>query len=105
MDLTILARLDLAVFVEILFLSSHDVTRAKSLRDSKLGRHGIQPKDATNNDANDDSNWDFGERKVTDGGTHAFLDSAIGSLDFFDMLILGIDIQYSVVFCLREPCP
>ena len=58
-----------------------------------FGRHDIQPKDATNYDANNDSNWDLGEREMTDGATYAFLHSAIGSLDFLDMLILGGDIH------------
>ena len=88
------------MFVEIPLFSSHDGARAKSLRDFMLGRQDIQPNDATNYDANDDSNWDLGEREVTDGGTHAFLDGAIGSLDFFDVLILGGDIK--AYFCFES---
>ena len=86
------------MFVVVPFFSGHDGTRAKSLRDSMLGRHDIQPKDATNYDANDDSNWELGEREMADCVTYAFLHNAIGSLAFLDMFILGGDIQWDLVF-------
>ena len=63
-----------------------------------LGRHDIQPKDATDDDANDDSDWELGERELADCTMYTFLHSAIGSLDFLDMLIFGGDIQWDLIF-------
>lgn len=60
------------------------------MSDSILSQHSVQPEDASNNDANEDSGGiNLGERQVAYGETDTFFHNLIGSFDFLDMFVVG----------------